>query len=72
MACQRSETMTSKLDCFPIFDLKLLVNIIFFRKCSLAGLLAGAAGQFVASPTDLVKVNMQMEGRRRLEGKPPR
>ncbi|XP_076460113.1 mitochondrial uncoupling protein 4-like [Babylonia areolata] len=41
-------------------------------KASLSGLCAGAMGQFVASPTDLVKVRMQMEGRRRLEGKPPR
>nr|XP_033791486.1 mitochondrial uncoupling protein 4 [Geotrypetes seraphini] len=36
------------------------------------GMLAGAIGQFFASPTDLVKVQMQMEGRRKLEGKPPR
>ncbi|BFZ03256.1 hypothetical protein BsWGS_06295 [Bradybaena similaris] len=41
-------------------------------KASVSGLLAGAMGQFVSSPTDLVKVRMQMEGRRRLEGKPPR
>ncbi len=33
---------------------------------------AGAFGQFVASPTDLVKTQIQMEGRRRLQGKPPR
>jgi len=33
---------------------------------------AGALGQFFASPTDLVKVQIQMEGKRRLEGKPPR
>nr|XP_006625823.1 PREDICTED: mitochondrial uncoupling protein 4 isoform X1 [Lepisosteus oculatus] len=43
-----------------------------FWKSVLAGMLAGAIGQFFASPTDLVKVQMQMEGRRRLEGKPPR
>ncbi|XP_071107301.1 mitochondrial uncoupling protein 4-like [Haliotis cracherodii] len=41
-------------------------------KASLAGVIAGAAGQFVASPTDLIKVQMQMEGKRKLEGKPPR
>ncbi|KAI4882122.1 hypothetical protein NFI96_010749 [Prochilodus magdalenae] len=35
-------------------------------------MVSGAFGQFLASPTDLVKVQMQMEGRRRLEGKPPR
>ncbi|MBN3302939.1 UCP4 protein, partial [Amia calva] len=41
-------------------------------KAVLGSMMAGAIGQFVASPTDLVKVQMQMEGRRRLEGKPPR
>ncbi|XP_038065028.1 mitochondrial uncoupling protein 4-like [Patiria miniata] len=41
-------------------------------KAALAGMLAGVIGQFIASPTDLVKVQMQMEGRRVLEGKPPR
>ncbi|KAI8796823.1 mitochondrial uncoupling protein 4 [Biomphalaria glabrata] len=41
-------------------------------KATLSGLLAGAAGQFLSSPADLVKVQMQMEGRRRLEGKPRR
>ena len=35
-------------------------------------MLAGMIGQFIASPMDLVKVQMQMEGRRVLEGKPPR
>lgn len=35
-------------------------------------MISGALGQFIASPTDLVKVQMQMEGMRRLEGKPPR
>ena len=34
---------------------------------------AGAVGQFIASPTDLVKVQMQMEGKRVLvEGRRPR
>jgi solute carrier family 25 uncoupling protein 27 len=33
---------------------------------------AGGFGQLVASPTDLIKTHMQMEGRRRLQGKPPR
>ncbi|XP_064196307.1 mitochondrial uncoupling protein 4 isoform X1 [Anguilla rostrata] len=41
-------------------------------KAAVGGMVAGAMGQFMASPTDLVKVQMQMEGRRRLEGKPPR
>lgn len=36
------------------------------------GMSAGAIGQFIASPTDLVKVQMQMEGKRKLEGKPLR
>jgi len=37
-----------------------------------AGMLAGGIGQFMASPTDLIKTQIQMEGRRRLMGKPPR
>ncbi|XP_042897167.1 mitochondrial uncoupling protein 4 [Parasteatoda tepidariorum] len=41
-------------------------------KSVLCGSASGALGQFLASPTDLVKVQMQMEGRRRLEGYPPR
>ncbi|XP_043538811.1 mitochondrial uncoupling protein 4 isoform X1 [Chiloscyllium plagiosum] len=41
-------------------------------KAVVGGMLSGTIGQFFASPTDLVKVQMQMEGRRRLEGKPPR
>eukprot|EP00112_Aurelia_sp_Birch-Aquarium-sp1_P016134 Seg3632.1 transcript_id=Seg3632.1/GoldUCD/mRNA.D3Y31 product="Mitochondrial uncoupling protein 4" protein_id=Seg3632.1/GoldUCD/D3Y31 len=41
-------------------------------KSIVGGLSAGAAAQFIASPTDLVKVQMQTEGRRMLEGKPRR
>uniref|UniRef100_A0A915KG43 Uncharacterized protein n=1 Tax=Romanomermis culicivorax TaxID=13658 RepID=A0A915KG43_ROMCU len=37
-----------------------------------SGMTSGAFAQFLASPTDLIKVQMQMEGRRRLEGLPPR
>jgi solute carrier family 25 uncoupling protein 27 len=33
---------------------------------------AGGMGQLVASPTDLIKTQIQMEGKRRLQGKPPR
>lgn len=44
----------------------------FSRKAAAGGLAAGAMAQFLASPTDLIKVQMQMEGRRRLEGKPVR
>lgn len=43
-----------------------------FWKAAIGGLVAGALAQFLASPTDLIKVQMQMEGRRRLEGKPVR
>merc|ERR1719373_1031932 len=38
----------------------------------LAGMMAGGIGQLMASPTDLVKTQIQMEGRRRLMGQPPR
>merc|ERR550532_1837458 len=37
-----------------------------------AGMMAGGIGQLMASPTDLVKTQIQMEGRRRLLGQPPR
>ncbi|GLH04718.1 Mitochondrial uncoupling protein 4C [Gryllus bimaculatus] len=41
-------------------------------KSAISGVTSGALAQFVASPTDLVKVHVQMEGRRRLLGQPPR
>jgi solute carrier family 25 uncoupling protein 27 len=41
-------------------------------KSAVAGVSAGALAQFLASPADLVKVQIQMEGRRRLMGEPPR
>ncbi|KAJ7358998.1 hypothetical protein OS493_019905 [Desmophyllum pertusum] len=42
-------------------------------KSVIAGMTAGAFGQLIASPTDLVKVQMQMEGKRVLvEGRRPR
>ncbi|PIO37866.1 hypothetical protein AB205_0040260 [Aquarana catesbeiana] len=47
-------------------------NVFPLWKSVVGGMMAGAIGQFFASPTDLVKVQMQMEGKRRLEGKPPR
>ncbi|XP_003378612.1 conserved hypothetical protein [Trichinella spiralis] len=40
-------------------------------KAMCSSMASGAIGQFLASPTDLVKVQMQMEGRRRLDGLPP-
>ncbi|CAG2056757.1 unnamed protein product [Timema podura] len=41
-------------------------------KSAMSGVISGALAQFFASPTDLIKVQIQMEGRRRLLGKPPR
>ncbi|XP_026689626.2 mitochondrial uncoupling protein 4 [Ciona intestinalis] len=41
-------------------------------KAVVGGLFAGSFAQFVASPMDLVKVQMQMDGRRQMEGKPRR
>lgn len=35
-------------------------------------MIAGCSAQFIASPTDLVKVRLQVEGKRVLEGKPAR
>ena len=37
-------------------------------KAIVCGMASGGGAQFLASPTDLVKVQMQMEGRRMLEG----
>ncbi|XP_063223551.1 mitochondrial uncoupling protein 4 isoform X2 [Bacillus rossius redtenbacheri] len=42
------------------------------RKSAMSGVTSGAIAQFFASPTDLIKVQIQMEGRRRLLGKAPR
>jgi len=50
----------------------IICDCALVRKAVLSGLSAGAMAQFIASPTDLIKVQMQMEGRRRLDGKPPR
>lgn len=46
-------------------DLGLLDRVVL-------GMVAGGLGQWVASPADLIKVRMQMEGRRRLQGLPVR
>ena len=48
------------------------VYVHCYRQAALGGLLAGGTGQLLASPADLVKVQMQMEGRRRLLGQKPR
>ena len=42
------------------------------RKAIPTGMLSGGMGQFLASPTDLVKTRLQMEGRRLLDGHKPR
>jgi hypothetical protein len=39
------------------------------RKMVLVGSFTGATAQFLASPTDLVKVIMQADGKLRMEGK---
>lgn len=41
-------------------------------KAIIGGCVAGMTAQFLASPADLVKVQVQMEGRRRLQGLEPR
>lgn len=45
---------------------------VSLASASLGGLAAGSLAQLIASPTDLVKVQMQAEGRRVLQGKPLR
>ncbi|CAG9859734.1 unnamed protein product [Phyllotreta striolata] len=39
---------------------------------AICGVTAGAIAQYLASPTDLLKVQIQMEGKRKLLGLPPR
>ncbi|KAJ8728060.1 hypothetical protein PYW08_016445 [Mythimna loreyi] len=39
---------------------------------TVGGVVSGAFAQFISNPADLVKVQMQAEGRRILQGKPPR
>lgn len=50
----------------------MIIVITISRKSAIGGVTSGALAQFIASPADLVKVQIQMEGRRRLLGKPPR
>ncbi|CAE7494806.1 PUMP1 [Symbiodinium sp. KB8] len=52
---------------FP-FDRDLLAC----RKRACAGMLTGGLGQFVASPTDVVKIRIQADGRLKLQGKEAR
>ena len=50
----------------------VIVPVILCRKAIPTGILSGGMGQFLASPTDLVKTRLQMEGRRLLDGHKPR
>ncbi|XP_030377469.1 mitochondrial uncoupling protein 4 [Scaptodrosophila lebanonensis] len=43
-----------------------------FLRGSFCGVMGGACANVISSPTDLIKVQMQMEGKRRLLGEPPR
>lgn len=47
-------------------------NQLALWKSAVSGVSAGALAQYLASPADLVKVHIQMEGRRRLMGLEPR
>jgi len=48
-------------------------NFLFtFRKSAISGVMSGVVAQYAASPADLIKVQIQMEGKRRLMGEPPR
>ena len=60
---------SKKLECE-----RACVHAVFFlcRKAIPTGMISGAMGQFLASPTDLVKTRLQMEGRRLLDGHKPR
>ncbi|KAJ3657011.1 hypothetical protein Zmor_016047 [Zophobas morio] len=43
-----------------------------FWKSVTCGVSAGVISQYIASPADLIRVQLQMEGKRRLKGLPPR
>ncbi|KAH8377798.1 hypothetical protein KR093_007174, partial [Drosophila rubida] len=58
-------------DRLSIVDEDGMKKLPFFRG-ALSGMLAGAGANMISSPTDLIKVQMQMEGKRRLLGKPAR
>lgn len=50
-----------------------LKNWLWTREFSfVGGVTAGAFSQYIASPADLLKVQLQMEGKRQLLGLPPR
>ncbi|KAI6235077.1 Cht-1 [Aphelenchoides besseyi] len=53
------------------YDYKSAERISLWKSL-VAGLISGAVAQFVASPADLVKVQMQMEGLRLRQNLPPR
>lgn len=73
-----------KKDVFPIWQSAICKCFFYILKmikiiCNAisplvfqGGVSAGAFAQFIASPTDLLKVQLQMEGKRRLLGLPPR
>ena len=50
----------------------IVLCLLMNRKALPTGMISGALGQFLASPTDLVKIRMQMEGKRILDGLKPR
>ncbi|CRL00728.1 CLUMA_CG013984, isoform B [Clunio marinus] len=59
---------------YDIFRKKFVHNSesMTLGKAAIAGVTAGGLAQFLASPADLVKVHIQMEGKRRLMGLEPR
>ena len=57
---------------YSLLSHPLLPSLSTYRQAIVGGILVGGVAQFLASPADLIKVQMQMEGRRVFEGKPPR
>ena len=55
-----------------IVKVQIIHSCTYYRKAIPTGMLSGGMGQFLASPTDLVKTRLQMEGRRLLDGYKPR
>lgn len=53
-------------------ELSVCAALFDRRKRACAGMLTGGFGQFVASPTDVVKIRIQADGRLKLQGKEAR
>ena len=57
---------------FAAYFIGCYCGLWLYRKAIPTGMMAGAMGQFLASPSDQMKVHLQMEGKGVLQGLEPR